>query len=450
MSSSQTHHMFKLREIQLVNDCSNIDGIDYIKQEIIDSLIATRASYESTSGGAVQVLNRSYDLNTSQYELIYHRSRDHAYSMASPASTQSDPKQNFVMVRSSNGYIIVACRGTFSLSDIVQDVKVAKVPVPFTRKGRAHIGFLERAMCLPIEVFLNLLRAGEKLVFTGHSLGGAVTSLVTIRVLEALAAVPGHQKLVSDRVKCITFGTAPFANLELADYVNSRYRQYFHNLVSKHDVVPRAHNFIPEVLFPVARWFVDTMTKTFEVQTTKAIIETVTGMPVVTMANKLEQNMPCLWPATRLFEFILECAAGDEEVLFFAHCGYLVLLHPDAQDSRSAIHIEKMESLSHQFWIEDKSVVDVLWEHGLANHYACLVNNLSATKGRPACELSNRPDTIFSLSHPFTGALRILSLLSNLSSRSVQRIPYLLFNLSSQSLLVRGDRAMLRVVGNEF
>ncbi|KAJ7554681.1 hypothetical protein O6H91_05G004000 [Diphasiastrum complanatum] len=438
MTSSQTEHLLK-SETQVVNDCSNTEEIEYIKQEIIDSLIATRASYESTSEGAVQVLNRSYDLNTSKYELIYHR--DHACSMASATRTRSDRKQNFVMVRSSNGYIVVACRGTFSLSDIVQDAKVAKVPVPFTRKGRAHIGFLERALSLPIDLFLNLLRAGEKLVFTGHSLGVAVTSLVTIRILEALVAVPGHQKLVSDRVSCITFGTAPFANLELADYVNSRYRQYFHNLVSKHDAVPRAHNLLPQVFFPIAKWFVDMMSETCEVQTTKAILETVTGIPVVTMAHKLEQNMQCLWPLTQLFKFIIECAAGDEEALFFGHCGYLVLLDPEAQGSKSAIYIDKMESLGHEFWIEHKSVVDVLREHGLANHSACLVNNLSAIKGL-ACEL-----TTGALIQRFTG---ILSLLSNLSSRSVLRIPSVLCYLCSQSVLVRSDRAMLRVVGNEF
>ena len=217
---------------------------------MIDSLIAVRASYEPTSSGAIDVLNRSYDLNTSKYDLLHHRDQD------SSILGRVDTRQTFVMVRSSSGGIVIACRGTFNLSDIVQDVKLARVPVPYTSTGRAHLGFLERSMFMPLQFFLSLLRSGEKLIFTGHSMGAAVSSLVALRLLETLAAVPGHGKISRDRVKCITFAIAPFANLELAGYVNSRYRHLFHNLVSENDLVPRSHNLLPNFSFPAAKMIV--------------------------------------------------------------------------------------------------------------------------------------------------------------------------------------------------
>jgi putative lipase involved disintegration of autophagic bodies len=47
--------------------------------------------------------------------------------------------------------------------------------------GAAHAGFLDRAKTIPLEYFRRLLVRGERVVLTGHSLGGAVASLLALR-----------------------------------------------------------------------------------------------------------------------------------------------------------------------------------------------------------------------------------------------------------------------------
>lgn len=347
-------------------------GIHHIAQDVIDSLIAVRASYEPTTSGAIDVLNRSYDLNTSQYELLHHREQE------SSILGRVDTQQTFVMVRSSSGGILIACRGTFNFSDLVQDVKLARVPVPYTSKGHAHLGFLERSMLMPLQFFLSLLRAGEKLIFTGHSMGAAVSSLVTLRLLEALAAVPGHARILRDRVKCITFAIAPFANLELAGYVNSRYRHHFHNLVSKNDLVPRSHNLLPNFSFPAAKMIVSFLNRRWEVQAAKTIIESMAGMPVRNAVKGLGEKVSFLWTITWLFESVLDCAEANEEAVCYGHCGYLVLLHPEAPDAEKVVQVDRMESLSQEFGMGSKSASELVFEHGMANYYECLVHHLSS------------------------------------------------------------------------
>jgi pimeloyl-ACP methyl ester carboxylesterase len=110
--------------------------------------------------------------------------------------------------------------------------------------SRAHIGFLKRANSAAVsigELHAAAAAAGKRLVLTGHSLGGAVAVLTTVRLLRSLAAEQGQGQglsgLVDDapllpRVRCISFATPAMANSDLLQEVTAAgWDQYITNIV---------------------------------------------------------------------------------------------------------------------------------------------------------------------------------------------------------------------------
>ncbi|KAJ7550454.1 hypothetical protein O6H91_07G102300 [Diphasiastrum complanatum] len=343
------------------------------KQEAIDCLIASRAAYEPTLDGVADVLERSYEVDTSRYELLYHHEQPTFLS----ARLLDNQEQIYAIIRSSNGYVMVAFRGTFTLQDAIQDMKLTTAPVGFgLGVGRAHVGFQARAEKMPVQLFMNLTRPGEKLIFTGHSLGGAVASLTTLRVLEALSAAGDDAPISRERVLCVTFGTAPFANRELAMYINSKYRDRFYHLVSMHDFVPRAHNILPRLFFPLAQRFSHNLRQSKQFQAAQRFFETASGTAVHKSIKRLEAVFRALCPLTGFIDFVRDCIANDEEALFYGLCGYVLLFNPDAKDSEHIVQVDQMENMTPGFCTEGKTTLEVLFEHGLGNHYSLIMQGL--------------------------------------------------------------------------
>jgi alpha-beta hydrolase superfamily lysophospholipase len=73
--------------------------------------------------------------------------------------------------------------------------------------------------------------AGKRLVLTGHSLGGAVATLTTVRLLRGLAL--GQQQAVPDpRIRCISFATPAVANADLLQEVAAAgWDQFITNII---------------------------------------------------------------------------------------------------------------------------------------------------------------------------------------------------------------------------
>lgn len=100
----------------------------------------------------------------------------------------------------------------------------------------AHRGFLDRSRHIPAEaLFAWAQQQGRRLIFSGHSLGGAVAVLCTLRLLRALGDHTGGAS-----IRCITFGMPAIGNAALADHVSLRgWHHCFSSFVLPEDMVPR-------------------------------------------------------------------------------------------------------------------------------------------------------------------------------------------------------------------
>eukprot|EP00873_Tetraselmis_striata_P010572 jgi/Tetstr1/430836/TSEL_020617.t1 len=102
----------------------------------------------------------------------------------------------------------------------------------------AHTGFLQRAQAIPVEqLYLHAAARGCRLVLCGHSLGGAIAKLCTLRLRQAL----GDAAARGPPISCITFACPAVGNRELAAMVERQgWDTSFRNYVLPEDIIPRA------------------------------------------------------------------------------------------------------------------------------------------------------------------------------------------------------------------
>lgn len=131
-----------------------------------------------------------------------------------------DDNDTQAYVRRQGNDIIVAFRGTESIRDMCVDTKISRVQLDFFPSGAyVHRGFSLQYRSLRDKVLeqVGALSQEEeqgkpsRLVFTGHSLGGA---LATIAALDA-----GLQDL-ADEVVCVTYGSPRVGNSAFAKLFN--------------------------------------------------------------------------------------------------------------------------------------------------------------------------------------------------------------------------------------
>lgn len=115
-----------------------------------------------------------------------------------------------LLCRHEGGEVVVAYRGTQGRLDVAADLNVGKrrFTAPGVPACSAHAGFLWQLGGLGARVDRYLIhsRAG-RVTFTGHSLGGA---LATLHSLRFAAATPGAE------VRCVTFGSPRVGDSEFA------------------------------------------------------------------------------------------------------------------------------------------------------------------------------------------------------------------------------------------
>ena len=170
-----------------------------------------------------------------------------------------ESRQLYSVLEGPNRTLFIAMPGTHDLRTMITDMQFQRVveqqwskSVEGTRAdGRAvcgnvmkiweyklHSGFhgeeVKLRGALPTAVCRDYVTAGYTLVLCGHSLGGALAILVTLRLLtDDLAAF-------KNRIMCVTLGAPLVGNTALTRKVQRcGWTEYFHNLVYRSDIVPR-------------------------------------------------------------------------------------------------------------------------------------------------------------------------------------------------------------------
>lgn len=131
--------------------------------------------------------------------------------------------------------VIVAFKGTETFSDIFTS---AQISTTSSIPGGVHSGFYKRSHMFPIEIITRLLSAGKRVIVTGYSSGGAVASVLTLRVLYEEILAHEYQQ----NIYCVTFGSPAVATAGL------QHTENFLHIVHRSDLVPRLH-FITKDLY---------------------------------------------------------------------------------------------------------------------------------------------------------------------------------------------------------
>eukprot|EP00004_Rigifila_ramosa_P024666 TRINITY_DN7220_c0_g1_i1.p1 TRINITY_DN7220_c0_g1~~TRINITY_DN7220_c0_g1_i1.p1 ORF type:complete len:1162 (-),score=233.11 TRINITY_DN7220_c0_g1_i1:91-3576(-) len=134
--------------------------------------------------------------------------------------------------------IFVVFRSTTTFEDMKTDLSAW--PAFFgDYPGKCHAGFLALASHVPLDKFANYVHDGYRIVFCGHSLGGAVAHLVALRLLIHSAIAGTAQHLVVS----IAFGSPYSVDAEAAKLIEKKYPQNFLSIVREKDPIPTALDF---------------------------------------------------------------------------------------------------------------------------------------------------------------------------------------------------------------
>ena len=133
--------------------------------------------------------------------------------------------------------LIIGFRGTSSLQDFLVDINlIGKIN---ECEGRFHSGIYKRSKTIPIKQFIKKLKnENYEIIFTGHSFGAAVASLVTVEVLT-------HEDILEDikrKVRFIGFGSPLVACEKFKKFIEVKYRDNFHFYTNENDNVPNLHS----------------------------------------------------------------------------------------------------------------------------------------------------------------------------------------------------------------
>eukprot|EP00976_Prorocentrum_cordatum_P104972 1194106-Prorocentrum_minimum.AAC.2 len=122
---------------------------------------------------------------------------NHRYSLDVSLVFQTDRKY---LLAEGSGSLFVVFMGTKHIRDWLTDANVLQVPLWTAENGgwvpvgtdplpAVHRGFLQRAQQVPVmQLYQMARRKGLRLVFCGHSLGGAVAAICTVMLMKQLSA----------------------------------------------------------------------------------------------------------------------------------------------------------------------------------------------------------------------------------------------------------------------
>lgn len=193
-------------------------------------------------GVSPAILHDIYLSNVVCYQRIpqeYLERCNHRFSNVSK-SYQADNFAGFAIFSLTIDHVpvtIFAFQGTTSMQDWDTNLKFWP---RLTDSGLMHSGFDVRADNFPLEYAVELMAKDPhlKVIFTGHSQGGAVSAILTTKLLLYCSATGNGQ--FHSRVLCITIGAPLFGTAAWARMIeSSQLKNRFLHFVDECDPVPR-------------------------------------------------------------------------------------------------------------------------------------------------------------------------------------------------------------------
>ncbi|KAK6152948.1 hypothetical protein DH2020_012587 [Rehmannia glutinosa] len=137
--------------------------------------------------------------------------------------------------------VVVACDYLVELESFGKGV-FGSFPFHVEGKGTVmvHGGLLQLFLCFYEkqsfqQQMLAILNQSKSVVFTGHSLGGAIASLTTLWLLSYIQTISS-----TTSVFCITYGSPMLGNASFSQAVlQERWNGSFCHIVGQHDILPR-------------------------------------------------------------------------------------------------------------------------------------------------------------------------------------------------------------------
>ncbi|KAJ1913429.1 hypothetical protein H4219_005222 [Mycoemilia scoparia] len=148
------------------------------------------------------------------------------------------PAQGFVATNDARKEIIIAAKGTKELFQFIMDTEMLMLTIfdkVFGSAGKAHLGFGRGFVSSKAHIYEVLPKLihdhpDYSIVVTGHSLGGAMSSLA---IRELYTLYPD----IRDRLKLYTYGEPRVGDLAFADDFNSM-KIPAYRIVNDADIVP--------------------------------------------------------------------------------------------------------------------------------------------------------------------------------------------------------------------
>ncbi|KAL7720291.1 sn-1-specific diacylglycerol lipase [Entamoeba marina] len=151
---------------------------------------------------------------------------------------------HYIAIDHSIQSIVIACRGTSTITDCLADCTLYYQSILCEGEyGLVHKGMFQTASTLyitdyPIVVDLLKKYPSYKLLCTGHSLGGAVASLLTLLFRCRNKDIQSY---------CVTFGAVPAVSENIATM--ELFKDCVISVINENDVIPRSsHKAVQELL----------------------------------------------------------------------------------------------------------------------------------------------------------------------------------------------------------
>jgi hypothetical protein len=196
---------------ELIEVSRNYEECSFSEDDVVHLLCGAQASYESYMGAG----NTNCLYESGEYQIVF-----------SGRSFENDVSRCYIMKNIHNDYI-VAYRGTEMGGDYYADSLFLQPKVE-RQYGSVQIGFdINDDQCVP---FVNSQLNINSILFTGHSLGGAIAAIQSVKF-----GIEHHQDL-NGKINCITFGQPMTGDEKFVEKQNE-YTNYY-RVKNDFDIVP--------------------------------------------------------------------------------------------------------------------------------------------------------------------------------------------------------------------